>query len=169
MANSVCEVLMTEARLKAPEKTLGPGTGAIVDFWGVVRGLEDEREIDGIEYEAHLAMAEHQLRLIAEESAKKFQLKKVIAYHRFGFVGAGEASLFLRVEAGHRAAAFAASKWIVDELKGRVPIWKRPRFLNRDAGLDPLMTRPSPGASRPPLPRRERTEVRVTSPGSVQS
>ena len=128
MANSVCEVLVTEARLQAPEENRGLGTGAIVDFWGVVRRLEDEREIDGIEYEAHPAMAEHQLQLIVHESAKKFQLKKAIVYHRVGFVPTGEASLFLRVEAGRRAAAFAASKWIVDELKMRVPIWKRPAF-----------------------------------------
>ncbi len=128
MANSVCEVLVTEARLQAPEANFGLGTGAIINFWGIVRGLEDEREIDGIEYEAHPAMAEHQLHLIVHESAKKFQLKKVIVHHRVGFVATGEASLFLQVEAGHRAAAFAVSEWIVDELKARVPIWKRPKF-----------------------------------------
>jgi molybdopterin synthase catalytic subunit len=128
MANSVCEVLVTQSKLEAPEENPGPGTGAIVDFWGVVRELEDEREIEGIEYEAHLAMAEHQLRLIVHESAKKFPLNKAIVYHRVGFVATGEASLFLRVEAGRRAAAFAASKWIVDELKMRAPIWKRPAF-----------------------------------------
>jgi molybdopterin synthase catalytic subunit len=128
MANSVCEVLLTEDPLEAPEDEVEAGAGATVDFWGVVRGLEDEREINGIEYEAHLAMAEHQLRLIAQESSEKFRLKKAIVHHRVGFVGAGEASLFLRVEATHRAAAFAASKWIVDELKKKVPIWKRPQF-----------------------------------------
>jgi molybdopterin synthase catalytic subunit len=140
MANSVCEVLLTEARLEAPGggvaeparpsggKRVDPGAGAIVDFWGVVRELEDGREIDGINYEAHAAMAEYQLRLIAEESAKNFELKKVIVRHRIGFVSAGEASLFLQVAAGHRGTAFAAGRWIVDELKKRVPIWKRPRF-----------------------------------------
>jgi len=174
MANSVCEVLLTEARLEAPRedvaepafvgqplrsksragryepnrrgraiqpigatgrpsgaKRVNPGAGAIVDFWGVVRELEDGREIHGINYEAHAAMAEHQLRLIAEESAKNFQVKKVIVRHRIGFVNAGEASLFLQVTAGHRGAAFAAGEWIVDELKKRVPIWKRPRFKSK--------------------------------------
>jgi molybdopterin synthase catalytic subunit len=148
MANSVCEVLVTEARLEAPQDELDLGAGAIVDFWGVVRGLEDEREIEGIEYEAHPAMAEHQLQLIAQESAKKFQLKVTIVHHRVGFVGAGEASLFLRVKAGHRAAAFAASKWIVDKLKERVPIWKRPRFKVDPASPKPLHGRPPPPALR---------------------
>jgi molybdopterin synthase catalytic subunit len=134
MANSVCDVLVTENPLKdaadtaAATKDGGLGSGATVDFWGVVRQLEDGREIEGIDYEAHRAMAEHQLRLIADAAVEKFGLKRVIVHHRIGFVRAGEASLFLRVAAQHRGAAFDASEWIVDELKKKVPIWKRPKF-----------------------------------------
>ena len=128
MANSVCEVLLTEACLEAPARDVDLTAGAVVDFWGAVRGLEDGRQIEGIEYEAHRAMAEHQLSLVAEAAVKKFRLEQVIVYHRIGFVGTGEASLFLRVGAEHRAAGFKASQWIVDELKRRVPIWKRPKF-----------------------------------------
>jgi len=58
MANSVCEVLLTEAGLEAPARDVNPTSGAVVDFWGVVRGLEDGRQIEGIEYEAHRAMME---------------------------------------------------------------------------------------------------------------
>src|SRR6266536_4431690 len=128
MANPVCEVLLTEALLKAPENDADPAAGAIVVFWGVVRELEDGREIDGIDYEAHQAMAEHQMRLIAAAAAETFRLNQVLLHHRIGFVRAGEASLFLRVTAQHRGAAFEASRWIVDELKKKVPIWKRPKF-----------------------------------------
>jgi molybdopterin synthase catalytic subunit len=128
MANSVCEVLLTEACLEAPARDVDLTSGAVVDFWGAVRGLEDGHQIEGIEYEAHRAMAEHQLGLVAEAAVKKFRLEQVIVYHRIGFVGTGEASLFLRVGAEHRAAGFKASQWIVDELKRRVPIWKRPKF-----------------------------------------
>src|SRR5712691_5428553 len=103
MANSVCEILLTESTLRAPGQSGEAVAGAVVDFWGVVRELEDGREIEGIDYEAHRAMAEHQLRLVAEEAAGKFRLKKVIVYHRVGFVRAGEASLFLQVAAEHRA------------------------------------------------------------------
>jgi molybdopterin synthase catalytic subunit len=127
MANPVCEVLVTEAQLKAPGDGADPAAGAVVVFWGVVREVEDGRKIEGIDYEAHVAMAEHQLRLVALAAAEKFQLKKVVAHHRIGFVRTGEPSLFLQVSAQHRAAAFEASKWIVDELKKKVPIWKRPR------------------------------------------
>ena len=132
MANSVCDVLVTESALRAPADDVDLQAGAIVDFSGVVRKLEDGREIEGIEYESHRAMAEHQLRLIAYAAIKKFQLKQVILHHRIGFVRAGEASLFLRVGAPHRAAAFEASKWIVDELKRKVPIWKKPKFETKD-------------------------------------
>jgi molybdopterin synthase catalytic subunit len=131
MANSVCEVLVTESALQTPELDADATAGALVDFLGVVRKLEDDREIDGIEYESHLKMAEHQLRLIAEAASKKFQLRQVVVHHRIGFVPAGQASLFLRVSAPHRAAAFEGSKWIVDDLKQRVPIWKRPVFRAR--------------------------------------
>ena len=160
MANPVCEVLVTESRLEivvgigdaGPGSTIPAtedvdlGAGAIVDFWGVVRELENGRKIAGIDYEAHTAMAEHQLKKIASTATQNFQLKKLIVHHRIGFVRAGEASLFLRVAASHRAAAFEASKWIVDELKKRVPIWKRPRFSKHSvAGI----TAAGPGSSIP--------------------
>jgi molybdopterin synthase catalytic subunit len=128
MANSVCEVLVTESALQTPADDAGVSSGAIVDFQGIVRKLEDGREIEGIDYEAHNEMAEHQMRLIANTAAEEFQLQRVVLHHRIGFVRAGEASLFLRVRSQHRSAGFEASKWIVDELKRRVPIWKKPRF-----------------------------------------
>jgi molybdopterin synthase catalytic subunit len=128
MANVVCEVLVTEASLDMPPKTHRGDTGAINDFWGVVRRLEDGREIDGIQYEAHREMAEHQLRQIAGQAAEKFPLQLVIIHHRIGFIAVGEPSLFLRVATPHRSEAFRASQWIVDELKKKVPIWKRPKF-----------------------------------------
>jgi molybdopterin synthase catalytic subunit len=128
MANPVCEVLVTEAQLRAPPIDVDPRAGAAVEFWGIVRGSEDGREIDGIEYEAHREMAEHQLRKIAEQAAKKFGLTLAMIHHRIGFIAVGESSLFMRVSSPHREEAFRASRWIVSELKKKVPIWKRPRF-----------------------------------------
>jgi len=134
MANSVSQVLLSEKPLEGAAGTaasttdVGLSAGAIVDFLGVVRELEGGREIEGIDYEAHEEMAEHQMKLIADAATEKFQLKRVLLHHRIGFVRAGEASLFLRVCAQHRAAAFEASEWVVDELKKKVPIWKKPKF-----------------------------------------
>jgi molybdopterin synthase catalytic subunit len=128
MANPVCEVLVTEAQLNTPENRVDLTAGARVDFQGIVRRSEEGREIEGIDYEAHREMAEHQLKQIAEEAAIEFGLRSIIIHHRIGFVAVGEASLFTRVCSGHREAAFQASRWIVEELKKKVPIWKRPRF-----------------------------------------
>jgi molybdopterin synthase catalytic subunit len=128
MANFVCEVLLTEAPLEAPPQRHDADAGAIVDFWGVVRRLEGGREIEGIEYESHREMAEHQLRQIANDAAEQFPLQLVIIYHRIGFIAVGEASLFLRVASKHRSEGFRAGQRIVDELKKKVPIWKRPRL-----------------------------------------
>lgn len=127
MASSAREVLVTESPLKARDSDIA-GAGALVEFWGVVRGREGGREIEGIEYEAHREMANYQLKRIAEHAAHEFGLTLVIIHHRIGFVAVGEPSLSLRVGSPHRGEAFRASQWIVDELKKRVPIWKRPRF-----------------------------------------
>jgi molybdopterin synthase catalytic subunit len=127
MANVVCEISVTEAPFAARVSDIG-AAGAVIHFWGVVRPIEEGREIEGIDYEAHLEMAEHQLKRIAEQAAERFGLKLVIIHHRIGFIAVGEASLFLQVASPHRSEAFRASQWIVDELKKKVPIWKRPRF-----------------------------------------
>jgi molybdopterin synthase catalytic subunit len=142
MANFVCGILLTEAPLDAPQKH-SIEAGAMVEFWGIVRRLENGRDIEGIEYEAHRQMAEHQLRQIAEQAADKFRLELIIIHHRTGFIAVGEPSLFLRVASAHRGEGFQASQWIVDELKKKVPIWKRPRFKVRDdkrpASMPPAM------------------------------
>jgi molybdopterin synthase catalytic subunit len=143
MANFVCEVLLTEVSLNAPRRNQNVHAGAIVDFFGVVRRHEDGREIEGIEYQAHREMAEHQLRQIAEQAMETFRLQLAIIHHRIGFIAVDEPSLFLRVASPHRSEAFRASQWIVDELKKKVPIWKKPRFKTDvvagvgDAGSEP--------------------------------
>jgi molybdopterin synthase catalytic subunit len=128
MANLVCEILLTESPLAVPTRNHHGDAGAMVEFWGVVRRLEHGREIEGIDYEAHREMAEHQLKRIAERATEKFGLNLVIIHHRIGFIAVGQPSLFLRVASAHRSEGFRAAQWIVDELKKKVPIWKKPRF-----------------------------------------
>lgn len=129
MAISVCEVSIIEGPLDLPAPNDDSQAGAVVVFWGAVRGTEDGREISGIDYEANRPMAEHQMRLVAESAAKKFEnVGAVFLQHRIGFVAAGEPSVVVRVTSRHRGAAFGASQWIMDELKRVVPIWKHPVF-----------------------------------------
>jgi molybdopterin synthase catalytic subunit len=129
VANYVCNVAIVEGPLDSHAPSSIEGAGAIVEFFGNVRPRENGELIEGLEYEAHRSLAEHQLEQVAQEAATRFALRAVKLHHRIGFVPAGESSLYLRVAAEHRGAAFDASKWIVDELKKRVPIWKTPRFM----------------------------------------
>jgi molybdopterin synthase catalytic subunit len=125
------EILITRSALGLSGHDWAGSAGGVVDFWGVVRPDENGQEISGIEYEAHEAMAQHQLAKIAEAARANFNLKEIILRHRIGFVGAGEASLFVRVSSAHRGAAFEGSQWIVAELKRKAPIWKRPLFVRQ--------------------------------------
>lgn len=128
MAISNSEVLITNLPLQFPGELRDSVSGAMIDFWGRVRGIEDGRELEGINYEVHRIMAEYQMNLLAKKATIKFSLTGLLLLHRVGFVPVGEASLFLRVASHHRAAAFAASQWAIDELKQKIPIWKRPVF-----------------------------------------
>jgi molybdopterin synthase catalytic subunit len=127
MANPVCEVLLTDDPLR-PGRDIPGGSGAIVDFFGVVRPLEGDREIGGIDYEAHETMAKHQLEMIAREAIVRFELTGAIVHHRVGFVPAGEASVFVRTTSRNRAESYQANAWMMEELKKKAPIWKRPQF-----------------------------------------
>jgi molybdopterin synthase catalytic subunit len=133
MAISIWKVSIINAPLEFPGDLANSGSGAVVDFWGRVREIEDGRAIEGINYEVHHAMAEHQMNLLAEKATIDFFLTALVLRHRVGFVRTGEASLFLRTASRHRAAAFAASQWLVAELKEKVPIWKRPIFITGEA------------------------------------
>lgn len=147
MANPLCDVVLTDDALRWQPWQHDSKAGALVEFRGLVRGLEEDREIEGIDYEVHAVMAEHQMRSIAHSAVEKFGLRHVVMHHRTGFVAAGEPSLYLRAAAPHRGAAFAAAEWMVHELKRSVPIWKRPRFKSRsgevEAAMSPL-TRTAP-------------------------
>ena len=126
MANEFSEILITREPLRAPPVALTASAGAVVDFLGVVRDEEAGEKIAGLDYEAHIEMAEHQLRKIAEEARAKFGFEKLVLHHRIGFVPAAEPSLFVRVAARHRGPAFAACQWVIERLKEAVPIWKQP-------------------------------------------
>ena len=123
-----CDVRITRQPLDAAVLHFSATEGAVVDFFGVVRTIENERFIDGIEYEAFEAMAERQLSMIAIQASEKYELPLVMIHHRIGFVRAGEASLFVRVAARHRRAALDGCGEIIERLKISVPIWKHPVY-----------------------------------------
>ena len=116
--------LIDETALQAACAVPG-GAGAVVRFLGVVRGEEDGRRIDALEYEAFHRMAEHQFELLFDEMEKRWPVESVRLVHRVGLVKTGEPSLWVEVAAPHRAEAFAACEWLIDEMKRTVPIWKK--------------------------------------------
>jgi molybdopterin synthase catalytic subunit len=119
--------------------------GAVVAFLGVVRELSDEgRSVRGLSYEAYPAMALAQLNEIADEAERRFAPCRVACLHRIGALVLGEASVAVAVAAPHRAAAFDACEYVIDELKARVSIWKRE--LYRDGASE---WRANAGASEP--------------------
>jgi len=115
---------------KIPEFPLEAGsfTGACVDFRGIVRGLEKERPIRGILYTIHPRMTEPGMHALAAETCDRFPVLGGIFVHRTGFVAAGETSVFVRVLTTHRAEAYDASRWLLEQMKRCLPIWKEPLF-----------------------------------------
>jgi len=114
-----------EAALLRARKISG-GMGAVIYFLGVVRGSEEGKPIDAIEYEAFQKMAGHQFHLLFDEIQKRWPVESIRLAHRIGVVKVNEPSLWVEVVAPHRGEAFAACQWLVDEMKRVVPIWKKP-------------------------------------------
>ena len=109
-------------------RTMSPGMGAVVCFLGVVRETEGPETITALEYEAFHRMAEHQFELIFSEMERRWPVESVRLVHRIGSVKVNEPSLWVEVVAPHRGEAFAASQFLIDEMKRVVPIWKKTLF-----------------------------------------
>ena len=108
------------------ERSTSEGMGAAVVFHGIVRAQEGDTTISAIDYEAFDDMACHQFELIFEEIDRQWPIESVRVVHRIGVVPVNEASLWIEVIAPHRAEAFAACQFLIDQMKQRVPIWKKP-------------------------------------------
>lgn len=106
------------------------GDGAEVRFLGTVRGIEDGRRISGIDYSAYLPMAEKMLGELISQGQRDHHSHDVFIQHRLGFVAAEEPSIIIRVRSKHSAAAFDLCRWYLQEIKTRVPIWKKPVFVS---------------------------------------
>jgi molybdopterin synthase catalytic subunit len=112
----------------AHEKAVaGPAAGAVVVFQGVVRDHDDDRAVTLLEYEAHPS-APDVLAAVAAEIAADPAVYAVAVSHRIGLIDIGDVALVAAVSTAHRAAAFAACARLVDEVKSRLPVWKRQVF-----------------------------------------
>jgi molybdopterin synthase catalytic subunit len=104
-----------------------------VVFTGVVRSPNKGREVTGIFYDCYKDMAENEMARIIAEVKSGHPIESVTVIHRIGEVAVGEVALLVAVTAPHRGEAFAASQTIIDELKRRVPIWKKEHYEDTEA------------------------------------
>lgn len=99
--------------------------GALSIFMGNVRKRGMFGNVSGIYYEAYSEMAEEKMREIENEAQTKWGIKKLVAIHRIGNLKVGETSIIIGVSSEHRYEAFEACKYIINNVKTRVPIWKK--------------------------------------------
>lgn len=104
--------------------------GAIVLFLGTVRNTNEGREVSGIEYSAYRGMALRELRAILDEAAHRFGTTGLAVEHRLGTLALGDMSVAIAAAHPRRAQAYAASRFIIEELKRRVPIWKLEHYVD---------------------------------------
>jgi molybdopterin synthase catalytic subunit len=105
-----------------------PKHGAVSTFVGVVRAVHAGRRVKGIEYDCFIPLAENELARILAAAEKKWPAH-VEAAHRVGSLRVGEASVAVAAGSMHRAEAFEACRWTIDEIKRRLPVWKKERYL----------------------------------------
>ena len=117
-------ILLTSKPIVPSPEPMDPSSGAVVTFSGVIRDHEETGPILSLFYEAYQPMAENIMRQILEELSLKYPCTSVEVVHRFGHIPAGETSLWIRVQAPHRAEAFGLLTHFIDRLKNDVPIWK---------------------------------------------
>lgn len=104
------------------------GNGATVLFLGTVRDVNEGRGVSGIEYTAYRSMAERELRTIVDEAAALAEKNDIAVEHRLGELAIGDCSVAVAVAHPHRGRAFDAARYVIEELKRRVPIWKREQY-----------------------------------------
>lgn len=119
----VCKGALPQESLRARET--GVSAGAVVSFCGVVRNLNHNRAVIALDYDCAPSLAEACLRQIAEEAAARWGAEQVVVHHGYGPIGIGQASVFLLVATPKREAAFEACRYLIEEIKTRVPVWKR--------------------------------------------
>jgi molybdopterin synthase catalytic subunit len=108
------------------------GSGASTLFVGTVRRSNQGRAVTGIDYSAYEPMALKELETIIREAAEQFGTTHVVVEHRLGTLGLGEASIVIAVSHERRAAAMDAQRFVIEEIKRRVPIWKREHYVDGD-------------------------------------
>ena len=110
-----------------------PVNGATVLFLGTVRDLNLGTKVTALDYKAYGPMAERELADIASEAGDRWNTRDVVVEHRIGALALGDVSVAIAVAHPHRDEAYAASRYIIEELKKRLPVWKREHYVDGHA------------------------------------
>lgn len=110
------------------------GAGACVTFEGWVRNRNDGRDVRRLDYQAYAALAQSEGDRILADAKQRFAIVEARCVHRVGSLAIGDLAVWVGVSAAHRDAAFAACRFIIDEVKLRVPIWKNEHYADGESG-----------------------------------
>ncbi len=110
------------------------GAGAYASFQGWVRNHNEGQAVESLEYEAYGPIAVSEGERILAEALQRFKLLKVAAAHRTGHLRVGDCAVWVGVSAAHRGAAFDGCRYVIDELKSRLPIWKKEHYADGNSG-----------------------------------
>ncbi len=105
-----------------------PACGGLVTFEGRVRNHHEGKAVRHLAYEAFVPMAVHQIQQICREAADRWPLGAITVIHAHGLLQIGATAVFIAVASAHRAEAFEACRYVIDELKHRAPIWKKETY-----------------------------------------
>ncbi|HHQ15010.1 MAG TPA: molybdenum cofactor biosynthesis protein MoaE [Chromatiales bacterium] len=111
-----------------------PACGAYASFEGWVRNHNEGRRVFRLEYEAYKKLGVAEGERIVAEALQRFSIAHAACVHRVGELVPGELAVWVGVSAAHRDEAFAACRYIIDEVKHRVPIWKKEHYADGDSG-----------------------------------
>lgn len=110
------------------------GSGGYVSFEGWVRDQNEGQEVVRLEYEAFQELAVKEGDRIIAEALRRFPVKHALCIHRVGSLGLGDMAVWVGVSSAHRGEGFDACRFIIDEVKHRVPIWKKEHYRSGDSG-----------------------------------
>jgi molybdopterin synthase catalytic subunit len=111
-----------------------PACGGFATFEGWVRDHNEGRRVRHLEYEAYDELAVREAQRIIAEAAARFGIAHAACAHRLGELAVGELAVWVGVSAAHRHEAFLACRYIIDEIKHRLPIWKKEHYVDGDSG-----------------------------------
>ena len=118
----------------ARRELLDRGAGGYVSFEGWVRDHNEGKAVTRLEYEAFHELAVEEGERIVAEARARFPIKHALCIHRTGSLGLSDLAVWVGVSSEHRAEAFEACRFIIDEVKHRVPIWKKEHYAGGDSG-----------------------------------